>query len=199
MNGGWYYLARASGIVATILIVVALGGGLLFSARATGRRRRPNWWLDLHNYLGGLAFAFTAVHVLAVFADKEVGPAQIFIPMTATGWTWGITWGVIATYIFAAVVFTSWPKKRLSRRNWLVVHLLSVPGTVMAAGHAWMVGSSRHGLWFHALLALMAGLAVYPAVLRLAGISARFRTRRSSAGGALPCRRPSSPAGLESR
>jgi DMSO/TMAO reductase YedYZ heme-binding membrane subunit len=171
----WYYLSRASGIVATVLIVAALGGGFLFSGRATGNRRRPNWWLDLHNYLGGLAFVFTVVHVVTIFLDKDsgIGPAQIFVPMTATGWAWGITWGVIATYIFAAVVFTSWPAKRLSRRNWLAVHLLSVPGTVMAAGHAWMVGSSRHGLWFQALLALMAGLAVYPAVLRLVGVVSR--------------------------
>lgn len=170
MSGAWLYLSRASGVVATVLLVAALGGGLLFSARATGRRRRPNWWLDLHNYLGGLAFAFLVVHVGAAYMDRSsgIGIVQILVPMTATGWTWGITWGVLATYIFAAVVFTSWPGKRLSRRNWLLVHLLSIPATIMAAGHAWMVGSSRHGLWFHALLALLAGLAVYPGVLRLA-------------------------------
>jgi methionine sulfoxide reductase heme-binding subunit len=178
VNGAWYYLARASGIVATVLIVAALGGGFLFSARATGDRRRPQWWLDLHNYLGGLAFAFTVVHVLTIFADRDsgIGLLQIFIPMTAGGWTWGITWGVLATYVFAAVVFTSWPGRRLSRRTWLTVHLLSVPATVMAAGHAWMVGSSRHGLWFQALVALMAGLAVYPAILRLAGVVDRRRS-----------------------
>ncbi|MCA1845944.1 MAG: ferric reductase-like transmembrane domain-containing protein [Actinobacteria bacterium] len=177
MNGTWYYLARASGIIATVLIVAALGGGFLFSARATGKRRRPQWWLDLHNYLGGLAFAFTVVHIVTIFADRDsgIGLLQIFIPMTAGGWTWGITWGVLATYVFAAVVFTSWPGRRLSRRTWLTVHLLSVPATVMAAGHAWMVGSSRHGLWFQALVALMAGLAVYPAILRLAGVVDRRR------------------------
>ena len=116
--------------------------------------------------------------------------------MTATGWAWGITWGVLATYIFAAVVFTSWPRKRLSRRGWLAVHLLSVPGTLMAAAHAWMVGSSRGGLWFQALLALMAGLAVYPAVLR-AGEALRRRTRKrtravphASPSRRAPARRP---------
>src|SRR4051794_19161954 len=110
----------------------------------------------------------------------------MFVPMTASGWAWGITWGVLATYIFAAVVFTSWPTKRLSRRNWLIVHLLSIPATVMAAAHAWMVGSNRHGLWFQALLALMAGLAVYPAVLRLGSVIAKRRARR--ARGAEPSR-----------
>jgi predicted ferric reductase len=183
MATGWTYLTQASGLIATVLIVLALGGGLLFSARATGRRRRPNWWLDLHNYLGGLAFAFTGFHIYASLRDQisGIGLLQIFVPMTATGWAWGITWGVLSTYVFAAVVFTSWPTKRLSRRNWLIVHLLSIPATVMAAGHAWMVGSDRHGLWFQALLALLAGLAVYPAILRLASVSAKRRAKRERA------------------
>src|SRR3954451_8665984 len=116
----WPYLTRASGIVATVLIVLALGGGLLFSGRATGNRRRPNWWLDLHNFLGGLAFVFTVAHVVASVADQVsgIGVLQVLVPMTASGWRWGITWGVLATYAFAAVVFTSWPSKRLSRKRW---------------------------------------------------------------------------------
>ena len=49
MNDMWWYLTRATGIVATVLAVAALVFGFLFSARETGNRRRPNWWLDLHN------------------------------------------------------------------------------------------------------------------------------------------------------
>jgi predicted ferric reductase len=181
MGTTWTYVTQASGIVATVLLVLALGGGFLFSARATGRRRRPNWWLDLHNYLGGLALAFTALHIFAAYRDElsGIGLRQIFIPMTAVGWEWGITWGVLSTYALAAVVFTSWPKKRLPRRAWVIVHLLSMPATFLAAAHAWMVGSNRHGLWFHALLALAAGWSVYPAVLRLVGVLTKGRTRRA--------------------
>ena len=170
-------LTRASGLVATVLMIAALGGGLLFSGRATGHRRRPNWWLDLHNFLGGLAFVFTVLHVLASMADggNGIGLLQVLVPLAASGWAWGITWGVLATYAFAAVVFTSWPTRRLSRRRWLVVHLLSLPATVAAAGHAWIVGSDRGGDWFALLLALLAGLAVYPGVLRLAHVVDRRR------------------------
>ncbi len=181
MNDMSWYLARSSGIVATILIVAALVSGLFFSARATGERRRPNWWLDLHNYLGGLAFVFTVIHVFVSYRDEvaDIGLLEVFIPMTAKGWEWGITWGVIAMYIFAAVVFTSWPKKRLTRKYWLIVHLLSIPGTLMATAHAWMVGSSRNGLWFQILLSLLAGLAVYPAILRLASVMTKRKRKQA--------------------
>jgi hypothetical protein len=75
-------------------------------------------------------------------------------------------------------VFTSWPGKRFSRKRWLAVQLLSVPATFMAAAPAGMVGSDRHGLWFQALLALLAGLAVYPAVLRLTGVVTKRRAKQ---------------------
>jgi predicted ferric reductase len=180
MENRWDYLTRSSGIIATVLIVLALAWGLLFSARATGNRRRPNWWLDLHNYLGGLSFVFVIVHIVAAYKDELTGIdlQQIFVPMTAEGWEWGITWGVLAMYAFAAVVFTSWPKKRFSRRSWLIVHLVSIPATFITAAHAWMVGSERHYLWFPALLALLTGICVYPAVLRLASIVEKRRRRR---------------------
>jgi DMSO/TMAO reductase YedYZ heme-binding membrane subunit len=186
VNGLWHELSRATGLVATVLLVLALVWGLAFSARATGTRRRPNWWLDLHNFLGGLAFVFTLLHVLAVERDRlsGIGLVQILVPMTARGWAWGITWGVLATYVFAAVVFTSWPGGKaawLTPRAWLTVHLLSVPATVMVAAHAWMVGSSRHGRWFQALLAVLTGAAVYPGVLRLARVWSRRSSRRRPA------------------
>ncbi len=186
MSDVWWYLSRSSGIVATVLIVAALMWGFFFAARATGTRHRPKWWLDLHNYLGGLAFVFVIIHVVAVYQDdlSGIGLLQIFVPMTATGWAWGITWGVLATYMLAFVVFTSWPRRWGSHRVWLTVHLMSVPAAVFAGVHAWTVGSSRGQLWFAVLLGALVGLAVYPAVLRLctavAGRSARRSPRRSS-------------------
>lgn len=188
MNEIWWYLSRSSGIVATVLIVAALIWGFFFAARATGTKRRPKWWLDLHNYLGGLAFAFVIVHIAAVYQDQlsGIGLVQILVPMTAAGWAWGITWGVLATYVFALVVFTSWPRKRGSRRVWLTIHLMSAPAATVAGVHAWMVGSSRGQLWFSILLAMLAGLAVYPAVLRM--ITAMTKRSAKRARRAAPTR-----------
>jgi hypothetical protein len=44
-----------------------------------------------------------------------------------------------------------------------------------------MVGSSRGQLWFQALLALLVGLVVYPAVLRVLSVMAKRSSRRPGA------------------
>jgi hypothetical protein len=40
---------------------------------------------------------------------------------------------VLAFYGLAATVLTTWPKRRLERRAWHLVHPLSIPAAVAAA------------------------------------------------------------------
>ena len=92
MNDAWWDdLSRATGIVATILAVAALVMGLFFSARNTGERRRPAWWLDLHNWLGGLTLVFVAAHIVAAYLDPAlgIGVLQVLVPGTAQDSTVG--------------------------------------------------------------------------------------------------------------
>ncbi len=179
MSREMWYLTRGSGIVATILIVAALLWGFLFSARDTGTRLRPAWWLDLHNWLGGLALIFTGVHVAASFLDTSsgVGLLQVFVPGTAELDGWAIGWGVIATYLLSIVVFTTWPRRLGNRRWWRVLHLLSVVATALAVLHAYQSGSDATRLVFR--IGLLAGIAIatYAMGLRLFSIDWRKRRR----------------------
>ena len=167
-------MTRSTGIVATLLMVTALLWGFLFSSRATGKRLRPNWWLDLHNWLGGLALIFTAVHIAASVLDTNsgIGIVQAFVPGTATD-VWGITWGVLATYLTAAVVFTTWPKRWGNRRWWRIVHLLSVAGTALALVHAYQSGSDSSRLAFQIGMVAAVGAATYGLGLRLTTLRPR--------------------------
>ncbi len=171
MNQIWWYLTRATGIVATVLAVAALVWGFFFSARNTGKHLRPAWWLDLHNWLGGSALAFTAAHMLFVYFDNTgYGLADLFIPGASTV---AITWGVVATYLFAITVFTSWPKKRLPRRVWRVVHLSSVIGVALAGVHAYQAGADAKTTAFLAGLVVCSAFAVYATSLRILSLTRR--------------------------
>jgi methionine sulfoxide reductase heme-binding subunit len=176
----WWYLTRATGIVATVLISCSLLGGLLFSARETGARPKPNWWLDLHNMLGGLALGFTVAHVLAVIIDPDADftIAQALVPGQSNDLPLAIGYGIVSLYLLIAVVATSWPKLRFRRRVWRAIHLTSLPAGVLAVMHAWQTGSDRSAPAFQFALAASCGAVVAPLVLRLLSVR-RKRLDRS--------------------
>lgn len=169
MNNWLWYVTRSTGIVATLLLLASLAWGFLFSSRETGTKLRPAWWLDMHKGLGGLAFAFTAVHVVASFADSDlgVGVTTILVPGAAATQTAAFTWGVLAFYAVTIAVLTSWPKMRFRRRTWRAVHLLAVPATALACVHAYQLGSDAHTAAFRVVLPVAVGAAVYPLGVRV--------------------------------
>lgn len=177
MNDVMWYLSRSTGIVAGVLAVASLMWGFLFSARETGTRRRPAWWLDLHNWLGGLALIFTIAHLVTSVLNRDAGIAiaSVFVPGIASADRLALAWGVIATYLFATTVLTSWPRRLFSRRTWRIVHLSSVVGVALALVHGYQMGSdaSARLLRFGMLVAVAAG--TYTLGVRLFGVMAKPR------------------------
>lgn len=169
MNDWLWYLTRSTGIVAGVLMLAAVAWGFLFSARETGMRLRPAWWLDLHNGLGGLALIFTGIHLVTAFADSDLGLSlvSVLVPGTAHSQRAALTWGVLAFYGVAAAVLTTWPRKLRRRTAWRVIHLLSVPATVLAIVHAYQIGSDAHTKGFEYAVPVLVAAATYPFGLRV--------------------------------
>ena len=180
MHEWMWYLTRATGIVAALLAGASLVWGLMFSSRNVGRRLKANWWLAMHNWLGGLALAFIGVHMLVAFADSDAGLrfVDLLVPSTAVGWAIG--WGVVASWLFVVVTVPSVARirRRLPRRAWHLMHLLAFPAVALTVVHALQSGSDTTAAWFGRGLAVAAGLAVYPLSLRLSGV---FQSRRGTA------------------
>ena len=170
-------ITRATGIVSGVVVVVALVSGFLFSARETGTKRKPAWWLDFHNGLGGLATVALVVHIVAAVFDHDqaIGVARVFIPGIATTNRWPVTWGVIAMYLFAGAVFSTWPWRIKNRRRWRIIHLSSTVAVALALLHGEQMGTDAGRLLFQVGLVAMVVPAVY--ALSVRGFDAiRFRS-----------------------
>lgn len=139
----WWYTARSSGIVALVLVTMAVVWGLLFSTRLLQGRPSPKWLLALHRHIGGLAVIFTAVHVAALVADNYVafGPSEILVPLASTWKPQPVAWGVVSMYLLAAVELTSVLQKRVPRRLWRWTHLSSYVLFWMAIVHGLTAGT----------------------------------------------------------
>ncbi len=90
---------------------------------------------------------FTAVHIVTSYLNEDaaISVAQVFIPGIASFDRWALAWGVVGMYLFAGAVFTSWPRRRFSRKTWRVIHLGSVVGVALALVHGYQMGSDVGG------------------------------------------------------
>ena len=68
----WWYLSRASGIIAWLMLTATVLWGIASSVDLFPRRRRVAWLVDLHRWLGGLTVGFVALHLAALVADSYV-------------------------------------------------------------------------------------------------------------------------------
>jgi methionine sulfoxide reductase heme-binding subunit len=141
----WWYTARAGGIVAWALMAASVLWGLALSTKVLHGKPRPNWILDLHRFLGGLAVVFTGVHVFAIVADSYVhfGLTEVLVPFTGDWHPVAVAWGIIGAYFLAAVEITSLLRRRLSKRAWRATHFLSFPLFVLTTVHAVSAGTDR--------------------------------------------------------
>lgn len=183
----WWYVARATGIVAWALVTCAVVWGLLFSTKLLAGRPAPKWLLDLHRFLGALAVAFTAVHVLALVADTYTtfGPAEILVPFASAWKPAPVAIGVVAGYLLLAVEISSLMMRRLPRRWWRAVHLSSFGLFWMATLHGIAAGTDHAN---RALLVAYVGAATTVVFLTTFRVLAdrRSPTRRSVDSPAIP-------------
>jgi predicted ferric reductase len=144
----WWYVARSGGIVAWALLAGSVLWGLALSTKVLRGRPRPNWILDLHRFLGGLALVFIGIHVAALILDSYVhfGLVEVLVPFTGEWHPVAVAWGVIALYLLLAVEVTSLARKRISKRTWRLTHYLSFPLFVLTTVHALSAGTDRSTL-----------------------------------------------------
>ena len=148
----WWYLSRASGMVAWIVTGAACLWGILLITRMLKPADRPAWLLDLHRWLGILSIITVVVHMLTLIPDSwtTIGPKQLLVPGACTFEICGVeagpvTWGVIAFYIMVVVQLTSYFMKHMPRKLWHGIHLTSYIMFVMATVHGVQAGTTDRG------------------------------------------------------
>lgn len=167
----WWYVARASGIVAWALAALSVLWGLALSTRALGRKPRAPWLLDLHRFLGALTVVFVAVHLIGLWADSyvEFTAADLFVPFASPWKTAAVAWGVVAFYLLVAVEVTSLLMDRIPRRWWKGVHFASYALYALATVHLLGAGTDRTNTVLAVATWSSVGAIVFFSVYRFVG------------------------------
>lgn len=174
MNGQlWWYVARATGLVAWALLALSTALGVVVTARGASVRR-PAWFVDFHRGLSGLACVFVGGHLVAILADSfaNLGILDLLVPMRSTLSPGALAWGIVALYLLVAVEATSLAQRRLPYRCWRRVHYLGLVIFLLSTVHGLLAGTDADN---RALVAT----GVFTTVVCAWLIVRRFRTRRA--------------------
>jgi predicted ferric reductase len=162
-----WYLARASGIVAFVLLTIAVVLGLTLS----GRAKLPSWprfaLEDVHRFAGLLTGTFVSLHVLTLFVDSYVpfSLTQLAVPGTSSYRPLSTALGVVAAELLLALAITNRYRKRISYRFWRRAHYLNFAVWGLALFHGIFAGTDRVALWADVLYgcsaAAVAGLVAW--------------------------------------
>ena len=164
MNGQvWWFVARASGMVAWVLLTATVLWGILLPAKMFPKQR-PAWILDLHRWMAGLTIGFLAVHLGSLVADNYLhfGVSELLVPGQSE-------------YLLI-VELTSLAKKHLPRRAWHGIHLFSYAIFMLTSLHGVLAGTDAQNPLFLATTIAAVASVVFATVYRV--ITRRDRTRR---------------------
>lgn len=162
-----WYLTRATGVVALVLLTVSMGLGLLTSVRYV----RPNWprfvTVGLHQNVSLLALAFTVIHVVTTLADSyaPIRVQDVVIPFISAYRPLWLGLGTVAFDLMVALIITSLLRTRMSHRSWRLVHWGSYLCWPVAVLHGLGTGSDTQVRWVLAVtvtcVAVIAGLTAW--------------------------------------
>lgn len=122
-----WYLMRATGFVALVLLTLTVGLGVSNVARLATR-----WWTRtlaalIHRNVSLLAVVFLTIHIVTAVCDKYVNVPllSIVVPGLSHYDPLWVGLGALCLDLMAAVIITSLIRSRIPSRVWKAVHWLA--------------------------------------------------------------------------
>ncbi len=140
----YWYLSRASAMVAYALLWMSMASGLIITNKLARVWPGGPTAFDLHQFTSLIGLAFALFHALILMGDKYINYnlAQVLVPFNSTGYKplW-VGLGQIGFYLFVIVALSFYARKRLGNRAWRLIHQLSFLMFVLALLHGIFAGT----------------------------------------------------------
>jgi len=165
-----WYVTRATGLVALVLLTISVALGVLASVRYE-RPGLPRFVTSgLHRNSSLLALAFTGAHIVTTLADTyaPVRVQDVVIPFISAYRPFWLGLGTIAFDLMLALTVTSLFRTRMSYRRWQAVHLTSYLCWPVAVLHGLGTGSDSAVRWVLLLTVICVALVTAVTGWRLA-------------------------------
>lgn len=171
----WYF-ARATGMVALVLLTAIIVLGVLGPLRVSTELWPRFAIRTVHRDLSLLALVVIAIHVITIVADTYVS-----VPLSAAVVPWGSSYspfwtglGALAFDLIIALVVTSLIRNRLGFRSWRFIHWGAYVAWPLAVAHGIATGTDTMAAWnLIATVVCIAAVAIAVALRVQNGSAAR--------------------------
>ncbi len=145
----YWYLARASGFVAYLVMWLSVAFGLIITNRLVRLWNGGPTAVELHQFTTWLALALTVFHALILLGDRYIQstPKQVLLPFGYVNYKpeWvGI--GQIAFYLAVVVAVSFYFRKQIGYKTWRRLHYLSFVVYVLITAHGVLAGTDGPSL-----------------------------------------------------
>jgi predicted ferric reductase len=164
-----WYLIRASGVVAHVLLTLSIISGLLITNRVLPSGQPRVDAFEVHDFTALLTLAFVSVHIVGLLLDAYIGfsAAQVLIPFTSDFRPLAVSAGILGLYVTGVVYASLWFRKRIGYQTWRNLHYGSFGAYALITLHGLFSGTDTGMAWM---------IPIYPAAVVLV---AGFTTRRA--------------------
>lgn len=153
-----WYIGRASGIFAFILLTVVVVNGLLISTRLVSQYIPPPLNYEMHRFFAWLSLFAIVGHIAAFTFDpfmklqwgEGLVPMQLdrsFVSSLGYHLRIPVTLGIFSLYGLITLVLTSYFRQKLSLKTWRLIHYLSFATYLLFLGHGLTAGSDSKEWW----------------------------------------------------
>lgn len=149
MNHEYWYLSRAAGITAYLLLFAAVALGIATSTRA-GRRVFGQFAVfDLHRFLSIVALGMSLFHVYVLLGDGYFAYnfRQLTLPFLSPYRPWAVVAGTFALYALVIIVASFYLRRFIGYRTWRVLHFATFGLYALVTLHAITAGTDTQTPW----------------------------------------------------
>ena len=145
----FWYMTRASGIVAMVLLTVTMVLGLLTASRARARGWPGFAQQELHRRISILSMVFLAIHVVTSVLDTyvHIGWVAIVVPFASPYSPFWVGLGAVAVDLMIAVFVSSLLRARIRPGTWRSIHWLAYGCWPVALAHTFGLGTDAGEHW----------------------------------------------------
>lgn len=165
----YWYLTRATGFVAYLLLFASVALGLLMTTDLFPRRLERFRVFDLHRFIAILSLALSVFHALIVLPDAFIGFTlpELLVPFASPYRATWMALGTLSLYLSVIVIGSFYLRPLVPYAAWRALHYLTFVVFAMAVAHGAGAGTDTQSMWARDMYAVTGFVVFDLLVIRL--------------------------------